>query len=807
MNRFMILVILQTSFAFTGLFSQNYQVKGRVSDSLTGVPLAFVNIIINDGRHGGVSDIDGRFSLTSDAPVKSLRFSYVGYKPVFIEVSASNLNIIMSPENLQLPEVLIEAGENPAHRIIRNAVANRKKNNPANIPSYTFTSYDKMVFSVNADSLKKDISLHADSSDIRLLNTIEKQHLFVMESVSEHSYTAPGRSFDNVIATRISGLKDPLFLFLISQLQSTSFYDEAINIAGLNYVNPISPNSWNHYFFSLRDTIYANNQSDTTFIIEYKPRKGKNFDGLKGLVYISSNGWAISNVIAEPAKASEMLGIKIQQLYELIDGKQWFPVQLNTEITFKNINVNRTQPTGYGKSYRRNIQLNNPEIKKAPANLSAFIVPEAASRNEDFWAKYRIDSLDLREKNTYRIIDSLGRANHLDKKVKGLHALTSGRLPIGYLEIDLNRIMRYNKHEGFYVGIGLWSSDKLSGFFKAGGYWGYGFKDKQAKYGASLKLKLNRYGNFDLALDYSYDVTESAGTKFFDDQAGSFNYNNFRNLYVEQMDLTESYSAAVIFRMLSFVKTGAGISSENKKPLYDYAFAQASEGLSVLTQRHQYGKFFVGMKFAWGEKFIRDAYNQVSTGTRYPVVWLQYTRSEPGFLGGEFVNNRWDFKMRATASFRFIGKSNIWITASSVDGKVPMQELINGRGGSGNEFSLYAPFSFVTMKPGEFLNDKFAAVFFTHTFRKLMISEGNFEPEPGFVMNAGIGSLKNRNVHRNAELKTMEKGYFESGIIMNNMLSSQISSLGIGVFYRGGAYSNQNLGKNFYLKITMGFNL
>ncbi len=69
------------------------------------------------------------------------------------------------------------------------------------------------------------------------------------------------------------------------------------------------------YFFKIEDTTYSG--KDTVYIITFRPRKGTNFDGLKGVISINTNKWAIQNVIAEPAEGGGGLRIKIQQMYEL----------------------------------------------------------------------------------------------------------------------------------------------------------------------------------------------------------------------------------------------------------------------------------------------------------------------------------------------------------------------------------------------------------------------------------------------------------------------------------------------------------
>jgi hypothetical protein len=80
------------------------------------------------------------------------------------------------------------------------------------------------------------------------------------------------------------------------------------------------------------------------------------------------------------------------------------------------------------------------------------------------------------------------------------------------------------------------------------------------------------------------------------------------------------------------------------------------------------------------------------------------------------------------------------------------------------------------------------------------------------VQNIGIGSLKNVSTHQNIKFNTMDKGYFESGIILNNLYRFKYSKmfyygLGLGVFYRYGNYALPKVYDNlaFKLSITASF--
>jgi len=791
-------------FQFYYSFAQQYQITGYIVDSASNEPLAFVNILINDSRNGGMSDIDGHFSIENNEPISFLKLSYVGYQSVIYIVKSQKQYVIkMSKQTFDLSEINIVAGENPAHRIIRNVLANRQFNDPENIKSFSYTSYDKMIFTIARDTMASPSTEVADTNDIKLMELMNKQHLFMMESVAEHKFLYPSRSHDKVTAMKISGFSDPLFVFLLSQSQPTSFYKETISLAGKNFLNPIEADFEKHYFFWIMDTLYNLKNSDSTFVISFKPIKGKNFDALKGLLFISNREWAITNVIAEPTHVEDPFVIRIQQKYDFIDDKQWFPVQLNTHITFNNISVSSSTPIAIGKSYRKNIILEPEIIRREFDNIAIDVIPGAGLRDESYWNLYRNDSLTLIERNTYRVIDSLGKVHNLDGMSKMISSLSSGRLPIGLVDLDINKFFRYNQYEKVYLGLGLYTNNNLTRLISTGGYAGYGFGDKTLKYGASLKLNLLKYNGLGLTFRYRNDLDESAGIRYFDDGTVPFSDLNFRNFFIQNWDKVESIEAKVNFRFMRYVSGGVGVSKANKMSMFDYAWQQPAGDVSILTSEHTMGYLTAGFRFAWKEKFVRNQYEQVSMGTKYPILWMQLTVSRKGFLDGQVDYNRLDLKTTWSVFNKLAGKTSFILNGGIIDTDAPYSELFNGRGSAGANFSLYSSGSFSTMKPAEFLSDRYASFFLLHNFGKLIMRTKLFDPEISVALNIGIGSLDQPESHRFINFKTMEKGFYESGLVVNNLLKSSFSGIGIGVFYRMGPYSFAKASENLMLRFTI----
>lgn len=790
----------------TGLagFAQPYYVSGRVFDAETSKPLAFVNIVINHSIVGGVSDIDGRFRLTSNEPIESLRFSYVGYAQQVYNVESTDDAPVIKMEQLtfHLPEITIVAGENPAHRIIENAILNRDRNNYERLPAFSYTSYDKMIFTVDADTLIVIDTLAVDTSMLRLKEFLEEQYFFIMETVAERKFLYPGRNQQKVIASRVSGLKDPIFTFLISQLQSTSFYDDVISISDKNYVNPISRGSTTRYSFILEDTLFMAGSPDTTFIISFKPRNNTNFDGLKGLLYINSNLWAIQNVIAEPDRQEKGMAIKIQQMYELIEGLYWFPVQLNTDIILKNVEVNGYNPLGQGKSYISNISVNPQLVRRMFSEVDIDVDPNAAYVSDTEWEKLRVVDLSEKERRTYHVIDSLGQEENLDRYAQMLESFLSGNIPLGKFHIPMKRLFRYNAHEKVYLGVGLATGPRINKIFSGGAYVGYGFGDKQVKYGTAFNLDLHRYRDLGWFISLENDLSESGKIDPF--SRGSHQaLTDYRSLLIRQMDHTKAVATGLQYRVFPYLLAHVELDRSWKAPQYDYFYSQSNE--EPFPKAWVFTELSAGFRFAWREKIIQTTRSRFSLGSDFPILSFRFTQGLNGFLDGEFSYRRYDLKIEQSFYTKYLGETSVLILAGLIDSGLPYMQLYSGFGSYGC-FAIHAAESFSTMRMNEFTADQYATIYLSHNFGKLLFRTRRFEPEFVIATHAGFGRLVNQQPeHHSIELQGFEKGYFESGLLINNMLNLQFFNVGLGAFYRYGPYALEGFRKNTALRLSLVF--
>lgn len=803
MKKIFVLFILSILTGLSATQAQN-TITGSVLDARSGEPLAFVNLLLDDGPEGSATDIDGKFSIVVNRPVKAISLSYVGYQAARIPVDKTQgLLLKMSRRNIELAEVIIVPGENPAHRIIRNVIASRGINDYEKLDAFKYKAYEKMVFAINADSIMLADTALLDTSALKLRKFVEKRDFFMIENVFERLFKAPNRSVEKVAATRMSGFRDPVFVFLLSQLQTSTFYKEEFRIGDRTYINPISSGSLNRYFYQIEDTVIT--RTDSTFVISFRPWKGTNFDGLKGVISITSDGWAIRNVIAEPAVTEKTMSVKIQQLYYKPDSIHWFPKQLNTDIVFRNMEVqagkganNRFHMIARGRTYISEIQI-NPEIKGSElAMLGTDVDPKATNQSTDFWKQHRIDSLSARELETFRFIDSVGRKANFDRLGRIMDAAMSGRIPVGLVDLDFNRLFRYSKYEGWYAGLGLITNDRISRRFNLNGFWGYGFHDKAAKYGGGFEVVVDRIHEIALGYQYNFDIRENGSTEFPFARKSMIDETFFREILTSRYDRYEQNEVRLKFRAMRHFLFGISAGTTINRSGFDYQFTPLKD---MAGPAFRFTELKAGFRYAFRERFVRTVRNKISLGSDYPIVTFNYTHGFDDVLNGGFNYDKLDINLVASKYFRFTGRSTLRVQAGLVEGDVPLAVLYNAPAAYAG-FSVQSDGSFSTMRMNEFYSDRYVALFFSHDFESLLFKAGWFQPRPELLFNALWGDMTKPMLHQGVVFDVPRLGYYEAGININNLLNLQFYSLGIGGAWRFGPYSLPALSDNLALMLT-----
>ena len=128
-NKILILLFWLCFLQISSLFAQETIIKGKVKDADTGEALPFVNVYFKGTTVGTSTDFEGNYYLRTANKTDSLVASYVGYfsqvKKVKLGVEQV-LDFALKSELIQLEEVVVLSGENPAFPIMRQVMKNKK---------------------------------------------------------------------------------------------------------------------------------------------------------------------------------------------------------------------------------------------------------------------------------------------------------------------------------------------------------------------------------------------------------------------------------------------------------------------------------------------------------------------------------------------------------------------------------------------------------------------------------------------------------------------------------------------------------
>ncbi len=773
--------------------------RGRIIDGESDQPIAFAVILQQGTSNGTFSDIDGHFQLAIESTSNSILIQCVGYITLELQRHEANGLLRLFPDHIALKEVVIRPGINPAERIIRAAIANKDINHPEKGGGFTYESYNRLVFGAQLDSNlvhQPDSLAKQDSSVISMYEFFNQQYLFLMETVSKRKFLPPHFSEETILANRVSGLKNTDFFVLATNLQSFSFYGEEVSLLSNQYMSPLANNSISKYLFILENTSVL--QQDTVWTISYRPRKNKNFDGMEGLLFINSRSYAIQQVTASPLTSGPQK-IKIQQQYQLIENRRWFPIQLNATIVFNGMMINNVPMVGDGKSYIRNIHL-DPPLKASEFSPIVLMMDKNASlSNDSIWSVHRPDSISIKEITTYHVIDSIGQANHFDKKVKLLESLAIGKWRLGKLDLDIKRLLAFNNFEGFRLGAGLHTNEELFKHVTLGGYYAYGLQDRGHKYGGDAILHLHRKRGIELKAEYYNDLIETGGHQL--DKIDPSFFFFLYPIFVSRMDRCEVKELSLKGRWWSNLSGIAALSQRFVKSFATYNwYPITTEQITLSQNQFSFIESSITLRYAPGEKLIRMGQREVSMGSKWPILTARLANSGSIIKWGDLQYNRMDLNLSKVFYILNIGELTAQLYGGKITGDAPAPLLYNARG-TYDRFTIAVNNTFETMRTNEFMHDTYAAIHIRHNFKHLLFRRPKFEPQLIISQSSLFGSLNKPNDH-SVPLKAASLGYHETGLSINNLIKSNLSSLGLGVFYRYGPYHLDTMRDNFAFKLT-----
>lgn len=797
-------ILSLVAFSSTLLLSAQ-SIRGTVRDAVNGEPIEFAHILlVGKPGFGTVSGIDGKFVIDIPEEVTSLHFSHISYSDTTIYLGEAGghtdaWTITLVPRASSLLEAVVRAGEDPALAIIRKAIENKDNNDPARLPGYTYSAYKK----ANFDALLKGSRPDTDSARMEKEAFLKGGYAFVMESLTEHSFLKPDQYNELVISSKATGFKRPEFVHFISGMNLFGFYADLIPVVDAEYHNPISKGSLQAYHFRLLRKIPI--QGDTTYIISFFPKKEGKFKSLEGILHINNDKFAIQRIVASPAEPG-YLDFQVKQEYRQLRDSIWFPYALEMKYQWS-----IAPPADdtlvlvmQGSSYIRDAQIDPPLRRRDFSTEMVRYLPGSWDKDSMYWVQVREYPLNTREEITYSVIDSLSEAVNLENKINTVTALATMRIPAGYLDIYLAPLFQYNRLEGFNPSISISTSDKFSDRLVFSGGLGYSFKGKYFDYAGRVKYIP------DGLRKYAFEVSYVNGTTMLGqlhDKKPEFGLFNVHKTISRYLDFTESVKAEIKRKTLDY-ELSAGMEYTRIMPGYSYFDEPKPDG-------RKGGYYYAGLEgrlfYQWPGQNSANPFSYWKSAYDPEGLEIQFHQAIPGIGEAALKFTRIFARVNKSWTLRYSGKFSLDFSGGIMDNSAPVSHLFIPGGVFDRKLPLYIPYSFQTMRPQEFISDRYVSWQLGYTFLSPLYSLNFSRPGVKLLHKGYIGSLSSDMDFPEPLLFFIpEKPFLESGIHLENLLRMKYFhaswlGIGAGLYLRHGYFEFDDFTDNLALKLSLTF--
>lgn len=808
-------------------FSQN-QISGIVKNSETGKPLPFANITSNDSI-ATITDIDGKFILQTSINTTEILVSYIGFttKRIKRDHTKKLYIILVEPITEQLKTVEIV---NPAIDILKNVIHKKPDNNPEKkLKSFQFKAYNKLVITANPDSISgkldsvfidrknKKFFVKIDSTDYKFKKIIDKQHIYQTEKISQFQFNNQGFK-ETVLASKMAGFKQPIYELIGVKLQSHSIYDNRYELFETKYDGPVAKNALSIYDFKILDTISIENRD--TYMIYFKNKRKSKKAGLEGILYIDQKNYAIAKAIL---RVKSVLDITAIHEYEyLTEEDLWFPIKRTFKIVKGNndedvrilggnikfeaqdkedITSNKKDASDFiyllSQSFYFDPEYNVPITIKRPA-IAIEIKEQAILQDDSYWNIYREENLDERSKRTYIALDSIMQKEKIEKKIKIGRRILNGYLPVSFFDFDLRYLLKYNNYEGFRLGLGGVTNDKFSSKYRIESYGAYGIKDNAFKYNLGGAARLGKFSNTWIGGSYTDDVSEIGSTTFAIDKR-VFRLYDPRPINVSTFYNHKTWNGFIETKIIPKTESIWQLTRNEIEPKFNYLYNLNGK----LYDHFVMTTAMVSIQWNPFSDFMQTPSGKIEIEKRFPKFTFQYTQSLPKLLDNDFSFGKIDFRAEYEKKYLNGQKTSLLISAGYAFGDIPLTHLYStspnnlDKDGILKRITITGKNSFETMYFNEFFSNKYAFLQLKHGFKRVKITSG-IKPSMVLVTRFGWGNLDKPEQHIGIDYKTLDDGFIESGMELNQIYKG----FGLSGFYRYGPNQLSKFDQNVSIKLT-----
>jgi uncharacterized protein DUF5686/carboxypeptidase-like protein len=775
---FLLLIIIFATFSIS--IAQKKLLIGQIIDGAAKTPLSFANVRIDQTSEGTSANIQGEFQLRLLPGSYNLITSFIGYKSdtLLIHIK-NNLNVTIELKSviLDLPEVTVLPGINPALEVIKRTIeAKRIRNEKLN--SYQFNAYTKGLIKTTRDITTGDRSVGMSFGGFEL-DTADLKISGIIENESKGYYLKPENYKEEIVARKQSSNAPSSINILTGGRLIQNFYRDDIQFFGRPMLSPIAEDALDYYYYYIEDTLAMDNQN--VFQIFFGPDDASD-PGFFGRLFIEDSIFSLVQIDAHLNEAANPGGIfnkvNVFQQFLPYESDIYMPIDYRLFVEGNVFGIAKFgfEITSIFYDYKINFGIDEDFFDMAIIT----VLPEADSKDSSYWMNTQSIPNTLEELEAYERIDSLesipitfwDRFSFLDTRFQ-ITDNVSITGPLG--------LYHFNRVEGNALGAGAYTENLFNKRFNGDLELRYGFADKKLKSELSAEYYFGKYRTHSLAVNVF--------NKIDDLFSESINYNRLTSTLfnlISKYDFRDYYySKGINVKLKSeifpVVELGVGYfnRTDNSAMLNsDFSIFNKSKTYRDVKQIYEtkINAIELSLEFDF-RKFIEDGYfrRRVSGTNSIPILKLEALISDSKTLKSNLSFEI--YKARLSGRLSSFKSAYFGYSISGVfsDGPTPFQMLYAL---PGNIESGGKEFTFRSLRIGEVYGDRVAMIGLKHDFRDEFFRLLNFpllkDLQILFSTHVNLGWLNISNASRNILLEQpdniFKSPFIEAGFSIGQML-------------------------------------
>jgi hypothetical protein len=693
-------LLFLVSIFFIANTSSAQKIYGTVFSN-KGDLLPYASVTIKGTSIGTSANNKAKFSFSVAPGTYTVVCQHIGYqtqeKSITIKKDDAEITFVIAEQQLDMTEVIVKSGEDPAYEIIKQAIKKRSFYNDE-VRGFECGLYTKDMMKLRKLP-KKILGRKIAEEDVKDmgLDSSRKGIIYLAESVAKVYVQQPDKFKMEVISSRVSGSDGFGFTFptFISFYQNNiSVFLDRLNPRG--FVSPIADAALSMYKFKYLGSFYEDGKEINS--IQVIPRRTYE-PVFSGTINITDGDWRIHSLDLVLTKTSQLEivdSLHIIQLHIPVGNNIWRVKNQRINFTFKQFGIDAV---GNFVSVYSDYKI-NPAFAKN--RFDKVIVKYDTASNKkpvEYWDTIRPMPLEVEERMDYQVKDSLFLVNK--DSIQSQASVDSMNKKQGKLKLyevfwkGLNRTkytvkgnhnwgveplllgLEYNTAEGLVVNFYPYYNHyikKLKTNFSFEPALRYGVSNTHLNAWADITFRTRdwetdkrlkrqtwtisggkRVSQFNKANPIT-TLSNSLSTLLYGD-----NYMKIYENYYGSINFSKRYEDGLRFNINALYEdrvplnntTDFVIFKNNAKYITpNFAYKDTVPYTSVA---HQAFIISVDVSVKPGQKYIQYPNRKMSLGSKYPTFSFNYTKGINNIFGSDVNFDKWRFSISDDKNLKLAG--------------------------------------------------------------------------------------------------------------------------------------------------------